>query len=479
MKTFLQVVVILLSFVPMILYFLFDPIYLLKFVIEKQKITVTMGQVIMVRNLITGKESMYSSFSKHRPFTLMACLRRILLVPFRYSFQVMRFLLFKVIPLWKPLICHSASIDPAPSDTTKYIFVEFNAWTYNGSDNLWASLMEQIWASVEKEFSSFQVRMHRASINLIEDEDDIDDNDWEEKERQRSAALFQFYVRSTMSLILALFGVCIGIWVLVQNPSGKALFGGLLAIVLSLALFQVYMRSTFSCILTLAGVSIGTWVLLQNPSGKSIYGGLLSILLSPLPFGKQLYIFLKDILPVLREGPKTLLQISMIGEDFDRRDFTKDMGFMGEVKKEAEYLFDFLRVNKFYDEDSKEFHPVRLSIFVDDLDRCNAITVVSVLEAVFLLLSESSITCYLAIDSRLVVASIDDHYTVHDRAEVTGYDFLEKIVQLPFCKRSPCSFSLKLLSLSHYICFRHPRSFRNKEETIHAPTIFEWATRCY
>ncbi|GFH57105.1 hypothetical protein CTEN210_13581 [Chaetoceros tenuissimus] len=410
----------------------FSPIFLLNLIISKAEES-SIDQVSSVWDSIGGKTAMYSSFSKHRAFTFMAFLRRVLLVPIRFCFQVSRFAIFKLIPLWKPLICHRGNIAPEKSAVTKYIFVEFNAWTYNGSDNLWASFMDQLWTSVESDFSLFQVRMHRASINLIEDEYDVDDNDWEEKERRRSAALFQFYMRSTISLFLALFGVCIGIWVLVQNPSRKAFFGGLLAIVLSLSLFQFYMRSTFSCIVTLAGVSIGTWVLVQNPSGKSIYGGLLSILLSPLPFGKQLYIFLKDILPVLKEGPNKLMQISMIGEDFDRRDFTKDMGYMGVIKKEAEYLFDFLRVNKYYSEASGKLHPVRMSIFVDDLDRCNSKTVVLVLEALFLLLNESPITCFLAIDSRLVVASIDEHYTVHDRAEVTGYDFLEKIVQLPFC----------------------------------------------
>ena len=100
----------------------------------------------------------------------------------------------------------------------------------------------------------------------------------------------------------------------------------------------------------------------------------------------------------------------------------------------VEYLFDFLQVKRKHDNATNTTYPVRLCIFVDDLDRCNASTVISVLEAMFLLLSEGPITCCLAIDTRLVVASIDEHYTVHDRAGINGYDFLEKIIQLPFCK---------------------------------------------
>lgn len=401
---FFRLGIALLCTVPMMIYFLLDPIYLLH-VIVQQRVKVRTDRVHMASNIIIGKNPMYSSFSKHRPFTLMAFFRRILLIPGRAFLQVSRFFIFDFVPLWKPMIY--GTIDRVKSPITKYIFVEFNAWTYNGSDNLWASFMEELWSSVENEFSPFQVRMHRASISLVNG-DDIDDNDWEEKERRRSAALFQFYVRSALTSILAL-----------------------------------------------SGVSIGTWVLVQNPSGESLYGGLLSIVLTPIPFGKQLYTFVTDILPILRGGPKQLLQDARIGEDFERRDFSQDMGFMGEVKREAEYLFDFLRVNKFYDEDKNTLHKVRLSIFVDDLDRCNSKTVVAVLEAVFLLLSESPISCYLAIDSRLVVASIDEHYTVHDRAEVTGYDFLEKIVQLPFCKYFLLFlFSAPLVYLNGF-SFRH------------------------
>ncbi|GFH56940.1 hypothetical protein CTEN210_13416 [Chaetoceros tenuissimus] len=267
---------------------------------------------------------------------------------------------------------------------TKYIFAEFNAWTYNGTDNLWASFMENIWSAIESEFTSNEIRLHRASIALSnEDEND----DWDTKQKKRKKALQEFYIWSIISFILAVAGTSIGIWLLVS----KAIFD-----------FK------------------------NNRSHKWI-GGIISLTISPIPFWNKVFIFKRDVLPYLRRNSKEIFQAALLGGQHSRRDFSQDMGYMGEIKKEAEYLFDYLR------ERNSPSRRVRMCLFVDDLDRCNSQTVVSVLEAVFLLLSESPITCYLAIDTRLVVASIDEHYTVHDRAGINGYDFLEKIVQLPFC----------------------------------------------
>ena len=49
---------------------------------------------------------------------------------------------------------------------------------------------------------------------------------------------------------------------------------------------------------------------------------------------------------------------------------------------------------------------------IDDLDRCPKDAIVKVLEAVILLLVNAPITCWLAIDSRVVVAAIEDYFGV-------------------------------------------------------------------
>ena len=42
--------------------------------------------------------------------------------------------------------------------------MSFDAWTYRGTDNLWASLLESLWKEVETEFSKDEVSWHRAGV---------------------------------------------------------------------------------------------------------------------------------------------------------------------------------------------------------------------------------------------------------------------------------------------------------------------------
>jgi len=121
-------------------------------------------------------------------------------------------------------------------------------------------------------------------------------------------------------------------------------------------------------------------------------------------------------------------------ENHKRPDFSQETGFMGEVSQEVQYLFDFLRTHYVRDEKLKRRRPIRLGVFIDDLDRCPQQIVMKILEATILLLVDAPITCWLAIDSRLVVASIEEHFGDRFKdAGLGGYQYLEKIVQIPFC----------------------------------------------
>jgi len=106
---------------------------------------------------------------------------------------------------------------------------------------------------------------------------------------------------------------------------------------------------------------------------------------------------------------------------------------MGEVKTEIEYLFDLLTTETYLDKEIGCNRSLRLCVFIDDLDRCQKETVVSVLEAVILLLVDGPISVWMAIDSRIVVQCIEAMKVgLFDRANISGHEFLDKIVQLPF-----------------------------------------------
>lgn len=80
----------------------------------------------------------------------------------------------------------------------------------------------------------------------------------------------------------------------------------------------------------------------------------------------------------------------------------------------------------------------RLMVFIDDLDRCNPERVVDVLEAMNLLLAFKQFIVFLAVDTRVVASVIEASYgDALRRAGISGYEYLDKIVQLPFSIPKP------------------------------------------
>jgi len=88
----------------------------------------------------------------------------------------------------------------------KYKIVEFNAWTYQGSELLWASLMKELWDAVEDEFGKNVVRYHRAGIALAENLYDESHRTLSprQKARDRKRALLMFRAWSYLYLFLFL-----------------------------------------------------------------------------------------------------------------------------------------------------------------------------------------------------------------------------------------------------------------------------------
>ena len=85
---------------------------------------------------------------------------------------------------------------------------------------------------------------------------------------------------------------------------------------------------------------------------------------------------------------------------------------------------------------------------VDDLDRViggNGDRVTKVLEAVSLILSidNAPVITFLAIDPRIVISSIEDGFgAVIQDAKVTGWEYLDKIVQFPIAIPQPAAVKI-------------------------------------
>lgn len=76
---------------------------------------------------------------------------------------------------------------------------------------------------------------------------------------------------------------------------------------------------------------------------------------------------------------------------------------------------------------------MKVILFIDDLDRCPPEKAVEIFKSVALLTENTPFYVFLAIDPRIAVNSIEDmHNKFYSRANVSGYEYLQKIINLPF-----------------------------------------------
>lgn len=112
-----------------------------------------------------------------------------------------------------------------------------------------------------------------------------------------------------------------------------------------------------------------------------------------------------------------------------RPDFSSQIGIMADIKDEIKFIRELL--NK-----GKDGKPTRLVLFIDDLDRCEHRKAIEVLQAIMLLLADedgSPFVIVLGLDARVIVRAIEEHYgKVLVKAGINGYEYLDKIIQLPF-----------------------------------------------
>jgi len=112
-----------------------------------------------------------------------------------------------------------------------------------------------------------------------------------------------------------------------------------------------------------------------------------------------------------------------------RPDFRNQIGIMADIKDEIKFIRKLLKKGK----GSKS---TRLVLLIDDLDRCEHKKAVEVLQAITLLLADddgSPFVIILGIDARVVVRAIEENYgAMLVKAGINGYEYLDKIIQLPF-----------------------------------------------
>jgi Cdc6-like AAA superfamily ATPase len=123
--------------------------------------------------------------------------------------------------------------------------------------------------------------------------------------------------------------------------------------------------------------------------------------------------------------------VTALAEDSD---YGKHIGYMTEIREDIKKLEEQLR-----DENG------RILVVVDDLDRCEPQKAVEVLQAINLLLNFESFIVCLGIDARIITAAVDKYYEgMLGDVGASGYEYLEKIVQIPFRIPQPSEEEIKV-----------------------------------
>lgn len=151
-----------------------------------------------------------------------------------------------------------------------------------------------------------------------------------------------------------------------------------------------------------------------KPIGASIIGG--SVLAS-LPI---LWASLREFTDTLFLSRAKNLQLLA-----SKPDFHDQIGVMADIKDEIDFISTLLNKTS-----------SRLVLFIDDLDRCEPKKALEVLQAVILLLSYKDglpFAIFLGLEPRFITKAIEENYgQVMAKAGITGYEYLDKIIQLPF-----------------------------------------------
>lgn len=113
----------------------------------------------------------------------------------------------------------------------------------------------------------------------------------------------------------------------------------------------------------------------------------------------------------------------------------KDIEQVREDFRKEDQLF-YRHVNKF-EEDIKEVVSLYLGdkskslvVFIDDLDRCLPENAITILESIKLFIGSAKCIFLIAVDRLIIEQGILERYG--DKIQISGRDYLEKIIQIPF-----------------------------------------------
>lgn len=268
----------------------------------------------------------------------------------------------------------------------RYIFVRFSAWHFAGSDMLWAGLVMQLFTSFQNNFGKLQLSLFRI-VQYNEEKDSPRKKIEDSLKEWRSKKL-----------------CCIPIWAVILMG-----FVGTIVIVVCLIIygFSEHMGKPVmeSFAITILGVPVAGAI-------------------------KFIFLLLKNLI---------INQDLKVRQGLDNQKVSEQLGLMHEVRKEMRLLSCFVHFMELF-----ERRKIRVVLEITNLDRCTPKKIVGVLDAINILLSdeESPFISLLAVDPEVLVRQVDLAENCSGKTN-SAYDFLDRIITLPFtvpplCDASKC-----------------------------------------
>ncbi|XP_040298756.1 NTPase KAP family P-loop domain-containing protein 1-like [Bufo bufo] len=270
----------------------------------------------------------------------------------------------------------------------RYCFIRFSAWEYAGSDHLWAGLVTTLCDGIENCFGLAPISVYRAVGKKIKIIDAPLKQEWVNKK----ILCIPLWVATLMVIFI---GIAVGALILIFGFPFGDLSGDLLA----------------------AAEGVGATVVGISAAGVIRVG-----------------------IVVIRNAVVT--QKGTVQQKMNRTDMSSQLGFMNDVKREVKIITRYLQLMEVY-----QRQKIRVVLEITNLDKCMPDKVVGVLNAMNILLSDPNapFISILAVDPSIIVECVESSLVLQGMAN-NGYQFLNRIITLPFCiPKMDCDTKLSLL----------------------------------
>nr|XP_056701817.1 NTPase KAP family P-loop domain-containing protein 1-like [Euleptes europaea] len=289
----------------------------------------------------------------------------------------------------------------------RHLFIQFSAWEYAGSDQLWAGLITALCDGIEGYFGLVPMSLYRAVGR---------------KSGIVQAPLNKEWVSKKY--------LCLPLWAAVLLVSG-------VAIVVAVLLF-------------IFGIPVG------DASGDAI---ALVEGVGATAVGITVAAGIRIAIVVVRNV--IINQKAQLERQMNRTDLSAQLGFMSNVKREVKVVARFLQFMEIF-----QRRKLRVVLVISSLDRCSPDKVVGVLDAMNILLSdyEAPFVSILAVDPSVIVACVESSLYMKGMAN-NGYEFLNRIITLPFSvPKMDCDTKMQLIKNIVEWREEQEKSYEDEEE---------------